>query len=84
VYGWWVAFLVFAFLVGGSVAHWAGAGATPAAKITRDEWLIVTGLWSAVPAALAVAVVMLLDLRQEQRYQGYTAERWSEWSPPAS
>jgi hypothetical protein len=80
VYAWWVSFLGFTFLLAGSVLHWAGAGATPSAKITRDEWLTATGLWCGVTTALAVAVVMLLDIRQEERDHGSLSDRWTEWS----
>jgi len=79
VLAWWLAFLGFAFLLGGSILHWTGDAGAPAARIVRDEWLIATGLWAVVAAGLAAAVVLLIDLHQEERAQGHVAERWSEW-----
>ena len=79
VLAWWLAFLGFAFLLGGSVAHWSSDGSPAVLRIVRDEWLVATGLWAVVAAGLAAAVVVLIDLRQEERAQGHVAERWSEW-----
>src|SRR2546430_1814567 len=75
---WWVAFRGSPSLVGGPIPH-GPRGATPAAaRIVRDEWLVATGLWAVVAAGLAAALVVLIDLRQDERAQGHVAERWSE------
>src|SRR5204863_6642879 len=67
VLAWWMAFLGFAFLLGGSILHWTSDGSPAAVRIVRDEWLVATGLWAVVAAGLAAVVVVLIDLRQEER-----------------